>query len=200
MAMGIQFSSVLYVRKYLCYRTFNQTLTFTISMFDCLYYIFFFRVQLHAKVREQQLTTWAELLLKYQKHINQVNLNVNDESSPLFFNEPLNRRLNSEGRQLILEHLEQTGHASALDKKKTEWEIYWYTLDELGNMLYKWASDSGHTGSVCTLYELSKGDDAAGQDFHGIDENVLLKALQKLETTGKCEVISFDDNQGVKFF
>lgn len=132
--------------------------------------------------------------------MNQVNININDESGPLFFNKTLNRRLPLEGRQLVLEQLESTEHACALDKKKTQWEIYWYTLDELGNMLYKWASDSGHIGSVCTIYELSKGDDTTGQDFHGIDENVLLKALQKLESSGKCEVISFDDNQGVKFF
>lgn len=155
---------------------------------------------MHVKVREQQLNTWSDLLLKYHKHANQCNLNVNDESSPLFINESINRRLPLEGRQLVLDQLERTGHAAALDKNKTQWEIYWYTLDELANLLYKWASDNGLTGTVCTLYELTNGDDSAGQEFHGLDQSVLLKALKQLEQSGKCEVISFDDNQGVKFF
>lgn len=37
-------------------------------------------------------------------------------------------------------------------------------------------------------------------EFHGLDMNVLMKALKSLESKGKCELIEFDDNQGVKFF
>lgn len=158
------------------------------------------RIQVHAKTREQQLKTWAELLLKYQKSIKQANLNVNDDSSPLFHNESLNRRLSPDGRLLILEQLEITQHAAALDKKRSQWEIYWYTLDEWANLVYKWAADNGMVGSVCTLFEITNGDDSVDQEFHGLDESVLRKALQLLEQSGKCELITFDDNQGVKFF
>lgn len=37
-------------------------------------------------------------------------------------------------------------------------------------------------------------------EFHGLDMNVLIKALKTLEINKKCEIIEFDDNQGVKFF
>lgn len=30
--------------------------------------------------------------------------------------------------------------------------------------------------------------------------NILVKALKQLETKGRCELMEFDDNQGVKFF
>lgn len=146
------------------------------------------------------MRTWAELLLKYHKHINQSNLNINDDASPLFNNQGINRHLPLDGRLLVLEELEKTQHAAALDKKRNQWEIYWYTLDEWANLLYKWAGENALIGSVCTLYEITNGDDTIGQEFHGLDESVLLKALQQLEQNGKCELISFDDNQGVKFF
>lgn len=37
-------------------------------------------------------------------------------------------------------------------------------------------------------------------EFYGLDQEVLLRALQVLESQKKAEIISFDDNQGVKFF
>lgn len=37
-------------------------------------------------------------------------------------------------------------------------------------------------------------------EFHGLDMNILIKALKTLEVKGKCELMEFDDNQGVKFF
>lgn len=146
------------------------------------------------------MKTWSDLLLKYQKHVRQANLNINDDSSPLFSNETINRRLPIDGRLQVLEQLEKTKHAAALDKTRLQWQIYWYTLDEWANLLYKWASENALIGSVCTLYELTNGEDSVDQEFHELDQSVLLKVLQQLEQEGKCELISFDDNQGVKFF
>ena len=37
-------------------------------------------------------------------------------------------------------------------------------------------------------------------DFHGLDGDVLKKALRTLETQNKAELMSFDGNEGVKFF
>lgn len=77
------------------------------------------------------------------------------------------------------------------------WEIYWYTLDEFGNMIYKWAADNSMLGQVCTTYEIVNGDNSTDQEFHGLSNDVLLKALKRLEQSGKCELI---DDEGVKFF
>lgn len=138
--------------------------------------------------------------MKYQKHLNQAILNVNDETTELFINKELNRRLSNEGRLLIMDQLERTGHASPMDKNRNTWEIYWITLDDLANFVYRWAADNAMTNTVCTLFEITNGDMSAGQEFHELDQGVLLKALKLLEKSGKCELISFDDNEGVKFF
>ena len=37
-------------------------------------------------------------------------------------------------------------------------------------------------------------------EFHGLDNEVLIRALRTLESSKKAEVIKFDENEGVKFF
>lgn len=37
-------------------------------------------------------------------------------------------------------------------------------------------------------------------EFHGLEEWMLLRSLQALQTEGKAEIITMDDGKGVKFF
>ncbi len=80
-------------------------------------------------------------------------------------------------------------------------------------------------GAVCTFYELTEGDESAGQPFHGLDKDTLVKALRyrgsharveggkqnflqyyyvphsilrTLELQKKAEL--FAEDEGVKFF
>lgn len=153
---------------------------------------------MHAKTREIQLNTWADLVLKYQKSQKQPFININDENTDLFVNKELNRRLNVDGRVLVMDALEKTSHAAPVDaKKRDKWEIYWFTLDEWANMVYKWASDNAMLGQVCTVFEIGNGDNSSDQEFHGLDNDILLKVLRRLQESGKCELI---DDEGVKFF
>ena len=46
-----------------------------------------------------------------------------------------------------------------------------------------------------TLYELTSGDEE-DEEFHGLDEATLLRALQE----HKAEIITVSDGRGVKFF
>lgn len=100
----------------------------------------------------------------------------------------------------ILQRLQSTGHARPLDKKQQEWQVYWHTLEEYGNMIYDYVQETGQTKTVCTLYELSNGDTVEGREFHQIDEDVLVNVLRLLEDKGKCELIELDGSYGVKFF
>uniref|UniRef100_A0A8B9Z2R5 Vacuolar protein-sorting-associated protein 25 n=1 Tax=Buteo japonicus TaxID=224669 RepID=A0A8B9Z2R5_9AVES len=61
-------------------------------------------------------------------------------------------------------------------------------------------SKNGLTNSVFTLYELASGDDTENEEFHGLDETMLLRALQALQQEHKAEIITLDDGRGVKFF
>lgn len=153
---------------------------------------------MHGKTRDIQLNTWADLVMKYQKSLNQPVININDEKTELFVNKEINRRLNVDGRSLVMDALEKSAHAAPIDpKKRDQWEVYWYTLDEWANMIYKWVSDNAMLGQVCTVFEISNGDNSTDQEFHGLSDDIVLKALRRLEQSGKCELI---DEEGVKFF
>lgn len=167
-------------------------------MCECVGNIFSNRIQMHAKTREIQLNTWANLVMKYQKAQNQPVINIHDENADLFVNKEINRRMNVDGRSLIMDTMEKTAHAAPLDpKNRDKWEIYWFTLDEWANMIYKWASDNAMLGQVCTVFEIANGDNSVDQEFYGLSDDILLKALRRLEQSAKCELI---DDEGVKFF
>ncbi|KAG8041928.1 hypothetical protein G9C98_007232 [Cotesia typhae] len=110
------------------------------------------------------------------------------------------RKLSAEVVQLILESLQKSGNATPLDKTKQRWLIHWHTLEEWGNIVYNWAQENGFINSVCTLFELTQGENTVDQEFYGIDTEVLIRSLRTLEAQGKAELIMFDENQGVKFF
>ncbi|KAH8277685.1 hypothetical protein KR018_003551 [Drosophila ironensis] len=160
----------------------------------------FFTLQPHEETRRQQLKVWTELFLRYLKHTNRFAISVNDQISPLLHNEALNRRLAPEFVLAILGELERSGHASPLDKRRQEWQVHWHTLEEYAGMVYEWIQATGQANSICTLYEIASGEGSAQQDFHDVDEAVLLGALKLLEEKGKCELIEMDGSHGVKFF
>lgn len=159
-----------------------------------------FSLQPHEETRQQQLKVWADLFLKYLKHTNKFTIGINDQNLPLLHNESIKRRLPTQFIVSILEHLQKSGHAAPLDKKAQEWQVYWYTLEEYGNMIYNWIQQTGQTNTICTLYEIASGESTTNQEFHDIDEAVLLNALRLLEEKGVCELIEMDGSHGVKFF
>lgn len=184
--MGIQFSSFLHV---------------SCSIFDvsilCLRFCCHFRVQKNAETRKQQFLRWKELILSYAKHRKQAVININDESE-LFINSNLNRSLDRESREMVMNELCNTKNAAAMGRNTGTYEIYWLTLEEWSNVIYSWASNSGMTNSVLTFFELL--NDHQDQEFHQLSEQVFMRALKHLEGKGKCEVMEIDGSYGVKFF
>lgn len=164
-------------------------------------HLIFVSIQVHEETKSRQITLWRNLVLEYYKSTKQSTLDVGESlNSPLFNNAAIDRKLSQEGIVLILEDLAKTGNAAPLDKLKNRWEIYWHTLEEWASILYDWAQENGQVNTVLTLFELVSGEDTTNMEFYGLDTNVLIKALRKLESENKCELIMFDDNQGVKFF
>ncbi|POI28813.1 hypothetical protein CIB84_007438 [Bambusicola thoracicus] len=109
-------------------------------------------------------------------------------------------KLPPEAIQVVLEELRKNGNLEWLDKNKTSFLIMWRRPEEWGKLIYQWVSKNGLTNSVFTLYELISGDDTANEEFHGLDEAMLLRALQALQQEHKAEIITLDDGRGVKFF
>lgn len=161
----------------------------------------FFTIQPHAETKARQLQAWRTLVLNYYKANKLSLLDIREaHQSSLFNNSTIDRKLPQEGILLVLDDLQKTGNAEPLDKSRNRWLIYWHTLEEWAALIYNWAQASGSLNNVCTFFELVAGDDTSDQDFYGLDQEVLLRALQVLESQKKAEIITFDDNQGVKFF
>lgn len=156
-------------------------------------------IQPNDKTRQAQLSTWADLVLNYQRHHNQAVLSLN-EKTPLFNNESIHRNLRPEGRLVILEHLERLKNAAPCDLGRQQWEIYWHPLEEWATMIHSWALNNGMTNTVCTLFEMTEGDTSLGQEWHGLDRAVFVKALKVLERQEKCELMGEGDDGGVKFY
>lgn len=129
----------------------------------------------------------------------QAVININDESE-LFTNAKVNRSLDKEARELIMNELCNSKNAAPVGKNTGTYEIYWNTLEEWSIVINTWATNTGMTNSVLTFFELLNGDDTQSQEFHRLSEQVFMKALKHLEGKGKCEVMEIDGNYGVKFF
>ena len=61
----------------------------------------------------------------------------------------------------------------------------------------KWVRSTGRSNTVCTIYEISDGDDTEGESFHGLDRDIIMDALRYLEKHGKAEIM--EGGEGVKF-
>jgi len=161
----------------------------------------FFTIQPNLETRQKQLSAWCTLVLAYQKHHRQYQLDVQEaQGSELFYNKQLNRRLDLDAMYTILEELRKRGNLEWKDKSRLSCSLMWRSPTEWGKLIYTWISSRAMTNTVCTLFELSESEDSEGTEFHGLDKDVLLKALRALEAEGKAEVITFDGNEGVKFF
>ncbi|KDR08384.1 vacuolar protein-sorting-associated protein 25 [Zootermopsis nevadensis] len=159
----------------------------------------FFTIQVHNETRTKQIAAWRSLILDYHKITKHCILDTREaQRTALFNNTAIDRKLPLEGIVTILEDLARTGNAQPLDKQKHRWQIYWHTLEEWADLVYSWVQRCGMMNTVCTLYEITDGDNSADEEFHGLDTEIMVKILQTLEVSKKAEL--FDDNQGVKFF
>ncbi|XP_072034950.1 vacuolar protein-sorting-associated protein 25-like [Amphiura filiformis] len=161
----------------------------------------FFTLQPNTETRKKQLTAWCDLVLAYHKHHRLYSLDVKEsQSSPLFCNAKINRKLAAEAIYSILEELRIKGNIEWTDKTRSRCTVMWRTPEEWGTYIYKWAFKNGMVNTVCTLYELANGDDTKNEEFHGLEDWLLKRALRTLERQRKAELIAFDGNEGVKFF
>lgn len=160
----------------------------------------FFTIQPNIETRRQQLKAWRQLMIEYYSSINQYVLDVNRATDePIFNNHKINRQLSSDGLQLILEHMLSEGVIEWVDKKREKCYIYWKRPEEWAQLILKWVNDKSLHNTVCTFYEIVGSDDTIGYPFHGLNDQILIKALKCLESEGKAVLIDADDISGVKF-
>ncbi|XDG05809.1 hypothetical protein ABKA04_005424 [Annulohypoxylon sp. FPYF3050] len=190
----------------------------------------FFTKQTNLTTQHAQLEKWSSLILSYCRFHRLFRLSLSYEGAPhedLFRNRRLNRSLHLTDAREVLDFMRREGRAEAVSgsgggggigggigsisnlagggggsKEGTGdvfW-IYWRTPEEWAEMVEAWVEETAQKNSVLTLYELTEGEGTKGTEFHGLDPDILQKALQVLVKRGKAQIFGQEDQQGVKFF
>lgn len=147
--------------------------------------------------RAKQLALWRELILQYHTAHRIKVLRIHD--CPLWKNPSIDRRLDPDEIQTVVDDFIRSGHGEFLDAQSVR--ILWRKPAELATDIYTWAESHGYIGAVCTIFELHSGEDVQGMSFQGVDEDLLRRALKLLEDQGKCAVFQGDTSEedGIKF-
>lgn len=203
----------------------------------------FFTRQTNLTTHHAQLTKWAALVLAYCRHHRLFKLSLSSaisdpltttadplsttttstthDTSELFHNRALNRRLSLADAREVLDFLRRDGRAEPVDGSgggDVVW-VYWRTPEEWAGLVEAWVDETAQRGGVLTLYELREGDATrgagmylpfhpgkeggwadGGKEFHGMDADLLQKALGVLVKRGKAQIFGQEDSLGVKFF
>ncbi|KAL7431943.1 hypothetical protein ACHAXM_002845 [Skeletonema potamos] len=160
----------------------------------------FFTIQPVLSTREKQLGQWRQLILKYHTDLKIKTLVLHE--CPLWKNKSIDRQLDKDEIQLVVEDLVKSGYGEWEDEHtKTRVRILWRKPEQLASDIYDWAVANGYVNSICTVYELHSGEDVNGMSFQGVDEELLRRALEVLERQGKCTVFQGETSEedGIKF-
>jgi len=115
-------------------------------------------------------------------------------------------RLGAATARLVLDELVRQDRAEWIDPPKQPLArclIYWHTPREYADAIYAWVTATGQNNSVLTAHELVHSELVQTEIFAELDDQVLRRALQLLESGGKARVIraSGGSNEyGVKFY
>ncbi|CAG2112820.1 unnamed protein product [Medioppia subpectinata] len=159
----------------------------------------FFTLQPNLETRKQQLKAWRQLIVDYYESISGYVLDVNQSiNEPLFRNNKINRQLSLDSIRVILNDLHSNGLIEWLDQKRQDkCYVYWKRPEEWAQLIHKWVEEKSLNNTVCTLYEITSGEQTVDYAFHGLNEDILVKALKCLEINGKAVLINFDNNSGI---
>ena len=161
----------------------------------------FFTKQRNEATERQRLDDWVALILSYCAHRKMTELALSAAlESALFNNEAIERRLREEEARLVLQELVSRGNAEWLDEGRTKVLILFRSLAEWSALVYAYVDRTGQQGSVLTVYELVAGEDTSGEEFYGLDEQLMVKILTYMEQQQqKCKLFAVAGKQGVKF-
>mmetsp|Transcript_21634 Transcript_21634/g.38564 ORF Transcript_21634/g.38564 Transcript_21634/m.38564 type:complete len:176 (-) Transcript_21634:86-613(-) len=163
----------------------------------------YFTLQPVAETREKQISLWHDLILSYcKRHKIYVIPSNAAENFPLFENKDISRRLNQDAISTILGAAVTAGKAEWVNSAQQNCIIYWRSLEDWAQLLHSFAQSTGMSDVVMTVDEISTGLETKGTDLEGVHKEVLLRAIQRLESRGHARLFKGGDgdDDGVKFF
>ena len=155
---------------------------------DLIDYPPLYTLQPNLDVRRRQFEVWRQILLDSKQFIF-------DVSSKLFFNQKIERKINSAFFTALGDFLAKENSACWLNPEKSRLLFLPQTLDAYGDALLAWAENTGARDTVETIFHIQQT--SAGFAFEETPEELVVAALQKLEIRGKCKVLK--EGQGVRF-
>lgn len=135
-------------------------------------------------------------------------------ASPLFRNKTLDRRLSPADVREVLAFMRREGRVETVPGGSSSGNgsggnkdddgdvvfIHWRKPEEWARLVEDYVERTGQKGAVMTIYELAEGEATRGSELHGIDADVLRRALGVLVKKGRAQIFGQDGSQGVKFF
>ncbi|KAJ6442085.1 vacuolar protein-sorting-associated protein [Purpureocillium lavendulum] len=188
----------------------------------------FFTRQTNLTTHHAQLNKWSALVLAYARHHHLFRLALSAAAdSDLFRNRRIDRRLGPADIRELVDFMRKEGRAEYYYRSASSSSssgpsysssgsgggaaaagsadgdvvfIYWRKPEEWAAAVEAYVEETGQKGSVLTVYELTEGEGTRGTELHGMDSEVLLKALNVLVKRGKAQIFGQEDSLGVKFF
>ncbi|KAK8142169.1 hypothetical protein MY1884_006840 [Beauveria asiatica] len=169
------------------------------------YFPAFFTRQTNLTTHHAQLRTWAALVLSYARRHRLFRLRLSEAAeSDLFYNRRLERRLQPPDIRELIDAMIKNGEAEYLAASQEQTQdvvlVYWKRPEEWAALVEAYVDETAQKGSVMTVYEISEGDGTRNTELHGIDAEILRKALNILVKRGKAQIFGQQDSLGVKFF
>ncbi|KAH9000395.1 ESCRT-II complex vps25 subunit [Lactarius akahatsu] len=148
---------------------------------------------------------WTRLLLAYARHRRLFTLRLEDAEVPggewdeVLRNPRINRRLMPNHLAHVLDVMVSKDLAVYEPAKQMRAVLlYWRSPDEWADVLHEWATNTGQLNTILTFYEIS--DPPVPSALSGIPESLLRGAIAVLAKSGRAQLISISDGDGVRFF
>ncbi|KAJ7229107.1 ESCRT-II complex subunit-domain-containing protein [Mycena pura] len=165
----------------------------------------FFTQQPHPGTNETATEHWATLILTYARHRKLFVLRVEDteaadsEWQEVLRNERINRKLLATYLSAILESMVAKNSAVYDPPGQTRSVLlYWRLPEEWAEVLHTWAISTGQLNTILTFYEIT--DPPIPSPLSNMPANLLRKAIAVLAKTGRAQLITVADGEGVRLF
>jgi ESCRT-II complex subunit VPS25 len=148
---------------------------------------------------------WTRLLLAYARHRRLFTLRLEDAEVPggewdeVLRNPRINRRLMPNHLAHLLGIMISKDLAVYEPAKQSRAILlYWRLPEEWAEVLYEWVTNTGQLNTILTFYEIS--DPPVPSALSGIPEPLLRNVISVLAKSGRAQLISISDGDGVRFF
>ncbi|CCH61802.1 hypothetical protein TBLA_0F02630 [Henningerozyma blattae CBS 6284] len=158
--------------------------------------------QPNALIREQQVSTWIDIILQYCKSkdswcmtfegsvidlstlmIEIATQGIPKERESIFKNNDIQRAVPQSFMEEIWKKLVSDGKAISTDiktKNSRTFYIFWKNVDSWASLILQWFETTTKLNQVVTVYELTQGDESIGWEFYGMPEPMMIHCLKPL--------------------